>query len=95
MKLRHIAALVLGWCLIVPPQTQEPNGVIMVPYSQWPEAGQYATFNDCKEAQDRWIKEAAAKSVRLHPELIEPAYRRALVARCVERDTRRPKPSAN
>ena len=95
MKLHHAIALALGWCLIVPPQTQEPNGMIMVPYSQWSQAGRYATFDDCQKAQERWVKEAFAKSIRLRPELIMPDYDRALVARCVERDTPEPKSSAN
>jgi hypothetical protein len=82
MKFRRVAGLTLvGWCLIVPPLSQDRQQVEKnAPFSRWDTVGNYQTAVGCK---DELAKLTALISGNINLSVIQ---RRVLAGKCMAAD---------
>jgi hypothetical protein len=82
MKFRHAVALLpVGWCLIMPPLSQDRQTVeTKAPISKWDTIGNYQTAAGCKE---ELAKLTAVIAGNLSYSVIQ---KRALAGKCVAAD---------
>jgi hypothetical protein len=82
MRLRRIAAVtIVGWCLIMPPLTQDRQQVdSKAPFSRWDTVGTYQTATGCK-AELAKLTTLLAGNINL-----SVIQRRALAGRCMAAD---------
>lgn len=82
MRLRRVAAVTLvGWCLIMPPLTQDRQQVdSKAPLSRWDTVGTYLTATGCRSELAK-LTTLLAGNINL-----SVIQRRALAGRCMAAD---------
>jgi hypothetical protein len=84
MKPHHAAALALaGWYLIVPSSRLPPGLAYKEPLRKWQVVRGYDSADDCQDSLDAFFEDSQQKQAL---NLLEPAYRDYMFAKCVATD---------
>jgi len=84
MKLRNTAALaIVGWYLVTPSSTLPPNVAYKEPLRNWQIVRGFDTADDCEDFLSTFFDQSREKQAL---NMLEPAYRDYMFARCVATD---------
>lgn len=80
----HAAALALmGWYLLIPPATLPPNVSYRSPLSKWQTISAFDSADECQDFLTTFFQTSRQKAAL---NLLEPAYRDFMFAKCVASD---------
>jgi len=77
------ALALLGWYLLVPPSTLPPSVAYKEPLRKWQMVRGFDTADDCEEFLSTFYEQSREKQSL---DMLEPAYRDYMFAKCVASD---------